>query len=385
MRRAIAAIVGTGLLVLALVLAWRWLAPPGAPPPPEPPPPPAALGKLTRGVNLSNWLQHGRVIEPQRYVPDGDDFRRIRALGLDHVRLPVDPAALLDERGLPDPEALAQLRAAIEAAQREDLLVVLVVQLPDEAKARIATREAGRAALAGTWRWLAAALRDIPPTHLAFEPLNETGIEDPGASRGLMAYLAGELRKAAPEHTLVVSGHRYSGVDELEALSPLADRNVVYSFHFYEPHNFTHQGADWGDPKWRALRKLPYPSSPESVAALLKAPGLGELAPEARELMVWHGEERWNRQRIRQRLARAAAWAERHDRPVWCGEFGVLKTQAGAGDRAAWLNDVRVTLEQHGIGWTHWDYAGPFGIVEGPRGERVEDRRAVEALGLGQE
>jgi endoglucanase len=384
MRRAIAAIVGTGLLVLAVVLAWRWLGPQAAPPPPPAPPPPAALAKLTRGVNLSNWLQHGRVLEPERYSPDAGDFRKIRALGLDHVRLPVDPAALLDGRGLPDAEALAQLRAAIDAALAEDLLTVLVVQLPDEAKAGIATRQTDRAALAGTWRWLAGALRDVPPTHLAFEPLNETGIDDSGASRGLMAFLAGELRKAAPAHTLIVSGHRYSGVDELEALSPLADPNLVYGFHFYEPHNFTHQGADWGDKKWRALRNLPYPSTPERVAALLKKMGPDGLTPEARELAVWHGEERWNRERIRQRLARASAWAKRHDRPVWCSEFGVLKGKVGTGDRAAWLNDVRVALEQDGIGWAHWDYAGDFGIVGGPRGERVEDKEAIQALGLKQ-
>jgi endoglucanase len=367
----------TVLLVAAAAAIW-WLMRLPAPEPLEAVAPPApALARLTRGVNLSNWLQHGRPTEARRYAPDAADFQRIRALGLAHVRLPVDPAALIGPRGLPDPKAFATLRAAIEDARRADLLTVLVVQLPPEAKAGIATRATDRAALAGTWRWLAGALRDIPPTHLAFEPLNEPEIADAAASRALLGYLAGELRAVVPEHTLVVSGHRYSGLDELTALRPLEDRNVVYAFHFYEPHNFTHQGANWGDPAWRLLRNFPYPSSPESVAGRMDA-----TAPEVRGLLRWHGEERWNRERVQQRLTRAAQWSRRYKVPVWCSEFGVLKTHVAAGERAAWLNDVRVALEEDGIGWTHWDYAGDFGLVGGPRGRRVTDAQAARALGL---
>ncbi len=328
-------------------------------------PRPVALAHLTRGVNLSNWLQHGPAQEA--FAPDAADWKRIRALGLDHVRIPFDPAALVDERGLPRVPALAALRGAIIEAQRADLLVVLALQLPPEAKAGVVERKAHRVALGGLWRWLAGALRDLPARKLAFEPLNEPETPDARASRALLAYLAAEVRKAAPKHTLVVSGHRYASVAELEALKPLPDANVIYSFHFYEPHNFTHQGADWGDPAWKALRNFPYPSSPEIVAGRMDA------APAAtRDLLRWHGGERWNSARIGALVERAAKWGRQHKVPVWCSEFGVLKEYAPAADRAAWLGDVRAALEQRHIPWTHWDYKGPFGI----------DEQAVEALGL---
>lgn len=380
-RRWALALAGATLLVVAAALTW-WRpggrpAPPPAPPQTAGPVPPAALARLARGVNLSEWLQHGRPREPARYAPDADDFRRLRALGLTHVRLPVDPQALLGDRGLPDAAALAALRATLQSAVEHDLLVVLAVQLPDAVKAGLAGESVNRVALAGHWRWLAGALRDMPPSHLAFEPLNEPGVEDAAASRELLQYLASELRAAVPAHTLVVSGHRYSGVDELVALQPLGDPNLVYGFHFYEPHNFTHQGATWGDAAWAVLRNFPYPSSPDSVA-----PRLAGVPPQARELLEWHGEQRWNRERIAQRLAHVQQWRERHGAPVWCSEFGVLKGKVEAGDRAAWLNDVRVELEQRGIPWTHWDYAGAFGIVGGVRGKRVPDDPAIEALGL---
>jgi endoglucanase len=366
---------GALLLAAAGGLAW-WLAE-KSPAPIAPKPVPPALARLARGVNLSNWLQHGPATEASRYAPDAADWQRIRALGLTHVRVPVDPSALVDERGLPDPARLAALRAALEAAVAEDLLVVLTVQLPAQAKAGLAERAEDRAALAGTWRWLAQALRDLPPTHLAFEPLNEPELADAETSRVLLAGLAAELRAIAPAHTLVVSGHRYSGVDELLALRPLDDPNVVYGFHFYEPHNFTHQGANWGDAAWLMLRHLPYPSSPEAAAERMSS-----VPPAAHDLLRWHGEERWNAARIRTRIALAAQWARTHGVPVWCSEFGAMKPHAVAADRAAWLGDVRAALDEHGIPWAHWDYAGPFGLVAGEQGRREPDVTAIEALGL---
>ena len=43
-------------------------------------------------------------------------------------------------------------------------------------------------------------------------------------------------------------------------LEPLPDPNVIYVFHFYEPHIFTHQGATWGAYYWHWLKGLHYPS-----------------------------------------------------------------------------------------------------------------------------
>lgn len=370
------------LAVIAGIAAWLYLREPAPPSPlPEtaarPGPSGAVLGRLARGVNLSNWLQHGRATEAARYAPDAADWRRIRALGFGHVRLPVDPAALVNARALPDPRAVAQLRQAIEAAQAEGLLVVVALQLPAQYKAGLQKRANDRAAFAALWRWLAGALSDLPRGKLVFEPLNEPEFDDAAASRAFMVEVVSAIRASAPDHTLAVSGHKYAGVAELEALKPLDDPDIVYTFHFYEPHNFTHQGARWGDPAWRELRDLPYPSAPERVAPLLD-----HVAQSARDRVRWHGEERWNRERLGALVTRAAAWGRAHGVPVWCGEFGALKTHTQPAHRAAWLRDVRELLEKEGIGWTHWDYAGDFGVVRGLRGARVEDKVTIDALGL---
>lgn len=369
---------GGTLLFCAAALA----EPPPATPIPQPPeapalPPPSVLAHLRRGVNLSHWFQQGDPADPERYVLDEVDWLRLRALRLDHVRVLVDPAYLLDAHGLPRPAPLAELRSAIDAAAAQGMLVVIALELPADLKASLAGNEPARVALAGIWRTLAMALRDYPVERIVFEPLNGTALPDAASSRDLESFLVAELRAVVPAHTLAVSGHGNGDIAALTALEPLADRNLVYTFHFYEPYEFTHQGATWAAPAWRTLRNFPYPSSPRAVAAVEDVPDTA-----TREILRTYGRARWNRDRVRERIERAAQWAAAQGVPEWCGEFGVLRTYARPEHRRAWLRDVRSELEAHGIGWTHWDYAGDFGMVSGPRDRREPDALLLDALGL---
>ena len=65
-----------------------------------------------------------------------------------------------------------------------------------------------------------------------------------------------------------------------------------------------------------------------------------------------------------------------------CNEFGVYRKNADPGDRAAWISDVRTSLEKHGIGWAMWDYDGGFDVVNRQDGKAVPDPATVRALGL---
>ena len=68
-------------------------------------------------------------------------------------------------------------------------------------------------------------------------------------------------RGAAPGVTLILSGACGSMIAGLEALDPIQDANVVYTFHFYEPYVFSHQGAPWmtSEPMYRYLNAVPWP------------------------------------------------------------------------------------------------------------------------------
>ena len=51
-----------------------------------------------------------------------------------------------------------------------------------------------------------------------------------------------------PENVIVIGSYDYNDVRAVKDLDPPQDRLVAYSFHCYEPHDFTHQGAYW-DPR----------------------------------------------------------------------------------------------------------------------------------------
>jgi endoglucanase len=60
----------------------------------------------------------------------------------------------------------------------------------------------------------------------------------------------------------------------------------------------------------------------------------------------------------------------------------VFRDHSEPQDRAAWIKDVRTTLERHNIGWTMWDYDGNFGVVTKKDGKAALDEMTEKSLGL---
>jgi endoglucanase len=94
-----------------------------------------------------------------------------------------------------------------------------------------------------------------------------------------------------------------------------------------------------------------------------------------------YGMDHWNAARIDGEIVQVAAWASQSNVPVICDEFGVYRKNADPSDRAAWISDVRTSLEKHGIGWAMWDYDGGFDVVNKRDGKPVPDEATIRALG----
>lgn len=346
--------------------------------------PASRLARLRRGINLSHWFSQSPRNDYSEAHLRGHTTRRdielIKGLGFDHVRFPVEPAPLFDESRPAelDREHLRRLDAALDMMMAAGLAVVLDLHPTDEFKLRLRTDDRFVAALADFWRSLARHLAARDPERLFLEILNEPMVEDAYRWMGIQARLAAAVRDGAPRHTIVATGPRWSAVDQLLLIEPLADRNVIYNFHFYEPHNFTHQGATWGADFWPYLKGVPYPSSPERVAPLLA----GVERDTARAVLKDYGEQRWDAARVGREVAQAAEWARRRGVPLTCNEFGVYRAYSPAADRLRWIADVRAALERHGIGWTMWDYAGGFGVAVRKEGRAEPDAATAAALGL---
>jgi endoglucanase len=345
----------------------------------------ARAKRLQRGINASEWF--AQVYDKRGYTREhfqawttAEDISLIKSMGFDHVRLSVNPQPMFNPR---EPnkifaDYLAYLDAAVKMIQDQGLAVVIDMHPESDFKARLSKEDEAVEQFADFWRALAQHYSSWDADRVFFEILNEPEFADRYRWLGVQTKLAAAIREGAPAFTIIATGARWSNDDELVFEEPLRDPNIIYNFHFYEPHLFTHQGASWGVYYWHWLRGLPYPSSVESAerAAALEPNEVNRLP------VIRYGLEHWGAERIDAEIKQAAEWARRRGVPLVCNEFGVYRAYADPRDRAAWLHDVRRAFEKNGIGWAMWDYSGSFGVVTKKDGKTVVDDDALKALGL---
>ena len=344
--------------------------------------PRSRLARLRHGINLSHWFAQSADYSKAHLETHTTekDIALIKKIGFDHVRLTLDPTPLFNRD---NPESLSvdylpYLDHAVDQILAAGLAVIVDIHPSDEFKKWLNGDDHHIEAFGRFWLKLSQHLSSRDPERLFFEAINEPMIEDGYRWFGIQGKLISAIRAGAPRHTIIASGHRWSGLPELLFLSPYADRNIIYNFHFYEPFAFTHQGATWGGPNVPFYKNVPYPSTPESISKILDTI---ENEPARKEL-ARYGEGRWDAMRIDHEIGLAAEWAGKYNVPLTCNEFGTYRKFASAADRISWVRDMRVAMEKYGIGWTMWDYGGDFGVVNKENGIATADEDVVRALGL---
>jgi endoglucanase len=346
---------------------------------------------LRHGINLSEWF--AQVYDARGYTKEhlvgwvtADDVALIKSMGFDHVRLSVNPAPMMRHNiadRLP-PEYLGYLDGAMKMILDHGLAVILDMHPESDFKAKLVQQDDEVEQFSDFWRALARHYSTYDPEMVYFEVLNEPEFRDRYRWAGVQAKLAAAIREGAPQHTIIAAGANWSDIDDLLAMTPLQDLNVIYNFHFYDPHTFTHQGATWGENYWHFETKLAYPS------AMSNAEKVAAEQPDAvnRLKLLRYGLDHWDSNRISVEIGQAAEWAKHWNVPLTCNEFGVFRAYSDPQDRARWIHDVRTTLEHDGIGWNMWDYGARgdgkgFGVVNGPsEGPNTADDITLQALGL---
>ncbi len=344
---------------------------------------------LLHGINASPWI--GQRLESDGLVHDywqqnraGRDIALIRAMGFNDIRLVMSPPRLLnvDRPGWLNPEYVAALKQTVQLAIAHHLSVILDMHgAPDWNRRVFADPLQTKAFLAG-WAALARIFAPVDPAHVFFECLNEPELPSDDQWAGVQARLIARLRQAAPENTIIADAGHWSSPPDLLVMEPYSDNNVIYNFHFYDPHIFTHQGATWSSPWFKPERDIPFPLTPQSALAASREPELVN-DPHTRAALIRAGSLPWDATRIQQEIGAAAAWGTAHNVPLLCDEFGVYRNYSPPASRYLWLRIVRQTLEDHHIGWAMWSYEGGFGVVwPAPNHQVRPDLKVLQALGL---
>jgi hypothetical protein len=336
---------------------------------------------LRHGINASEWFAQSTDYSAARLksYTTLEDIDLMKRMGFDHVRISIDPA-VFSCLGAANCEAVQVLDSVVDRALLQDLAVVIDLHPSWEWKHQLVEDNNAVLRASELWTRIAAHYADRDPEKIFFEILNEPEFKDPYRWTGVQQTLVRGVRARAPKHTIIVAGANWSAIPELLLTGIMPDDNVIYNFHYYEPHIFTHQGASWGEFYWQELRQLPYPVSEAQVQPLLPA----VQSDYGRWRVMQYGFEGWGRERLNTEIAFAAEWAKRHNVPLICNEFGVYRTYSEPKHRAAWIRDVRTAFEQNGIGWTMWDYRGGFSVVTKDGEKTRPDPLVLEALGLKQ-
>jgi endoglucanase len=287
--------------------------------------------KLGRGMNLGNALEAPKE-GAWGVTLKADYFRTIKEAGFDTVRLPVRWSAHADDRApyAIDPTFAARVSWAVDQALANNLNVIVNVHHYDEMDVA-PDRHLPR--LIALWSQIAERFKDRPSAVL-FELLNEPHDRLTEATwNATIPALLQAVRKTNPTRLVIVGPAHWNGIAALPKLElPAGDRNLIVTVHFYEPFQFTHQGAPWakGADQWKGRK--------------------------------WTGSDA-ERAAIRAQLEKAAAWAKQHDRPVFLGEFGAFQV-ADMESRARWTRCVTREAEKLGFSWAYWEFCSGFGAYD---------------------
>ncbi len=344
---------------------------------------PERVAVLSRGVNIVHWFRFPARLTADyfRTYVNAAELAQLRRYGFTFVRLPVQPEVMRGE----DYRARA-LCAAIAAIHSAGMAVVIDLH---PYRWRLEREAAHREEFLETWRDLAALLADTDPDRTFLEVLNEPVFQNGAEAWHALQVQAVEIiRAAAPQHTIIATGHFWGGLRGLLALTPLEDRNIVYSFHFYQPQFWTALASFVSDspdqpqrnPDRAAIARLPWPSGDRETCMQ----SADTQHARTRALIdANYCQQGWNAAKIQRLVAQAGAWSARHQVPVIAGEIGVSQ-RIPPQMRAAWLHDVHSALEAQRIGWAVWGYDDVMGLarVKDAQGRVSLREEVLQGLGL---
>lgn len=227
--------------------------------------------RIKRGTNLSHWLSQSEERgEARRTHIQEDDFARLDSLGFDFVRIPIDEVQFWDEEGNKLPEAWQMLTQALDWSVKHHLRAIVdlhiirshyfnAVNEGQEDANTLFTSEKAQQDLINLWYQLSEALKGYSNDSVAYEFMNEPVAPEHEQWNQLVAKVHAALRKVEPKRTLVIGSNLWQGYQTIKYLRvPENDKNIVLSFHYYNPMILTHYGA-WWTPIGKYKGKVNYP------------------------------------------------------------------------------------------------------------------------------
>jgi len=349
----------------------------------------AVPAPFTKGINFTNWLEYKRaeLIDPDYYTKR--DFENAKKLGCDCIRLPIHFEEICE--GIADftiPEKIFTILDKV-VAWAEELELYVIFDFHNATGIDSKTSADVESVLTPLWTQIATRYKEAS-RYLIYELMNEPhGIEVPLWNE-IIGRVFRLVRGIDPNHYIIAGGADWNSFAAMKTLPDFKDDKVIYTFHFYDPHTFTHQGAVWCN--MQRVINIPFPYDKERMPALPEHP----TEDEKRRFENYPAEG--TVERVEEFFDQYVEFSIERQAPVFCGEFGCFAPFAKREERVNWYTIVTNLLAERGIARTSWDYYGGFGIYRldcerrGANGEEIAPRfpehldlEIVKALGLNYE
>ncbi len=232
-------------------------------------------------------------------------------------------------------EALNECDKALASCEKHGIKVLVDLHTPPGGRAaggvcRMFQEKRYQDKLIEVWDKIARRYKGREVVY-AYDLLNEAveGVVADGLLnwRDLGTKAAKAIRKVDSGKPVVFEPSPWGSADGFDALAPLDLDRVIYSFHMYQPHQFTHQGV------YNDKTGLSYPGLID-----------GEM---------------WDKERLREAMLPAIEFQQAFNVQIYVGEFSVIRWVPGDSGYM-YLRDVTDMFEQYGWDWSYhafreWD------------------------------
>ena len=283
------------------------------------------------GMNISNWLEaYWQSGYPTANGYTREDLAKMKQAGIKSIRLAIGFASVTDTLAPYNVDTTHALFTRIDSVISwcDDLELNMIIDNHHQWDIFNQNWRTKIDRFAHMWSVVSSHYKYLDPERYTFELLNEPAF---GIENDSLAFVFNRaidsIRQHTTAHTLIVSPNLSGNGGAFAALTPLADTNLIYTWHSYDPYQFTHQGFSWASP-----------STP-----------LGETFPGTFDQGLYYS---WNT---------VITWRNTYNKPVFLGEFGT-GTYGDAASRYNWIEAFGSRIDSFSMSWFYWDWRWDFSM-----------------------